>query len=99
MRCSECGQEVPVEVCPLLQTDCMKKKDLPCGEYPSPQCTNEDDIYDISKTSERRCKTCGNCHRVEGGIKGMTILACKISGAMVIPVQPCYKPEKWWKAK
>lgn len=98
-RCSECGQKVPIVFCPLLKTDCMKRKNLPCGTYPSPQCSNDKDAYNWSKASEKQCKTCSNCCRTEGGIKGITMLACRITGKQVLPGQACYKPEKWWKEK
>jgi len=101
MRCSKCGQKIPIIFCPLLKTDCMKmkKKDLLCGKYPSPQCSNDKGVYNWSKESDKRCGNCGNAYHREGGIKRIKIMVCKISGAMVIPIQSCHKPEKWWKEK
>jgi len=99
MKCSKCGQEIPVEYCPLLKTDCMKRDNLPCGEYPSPQCSNEEAICNFDGTSERQCGTCGYVYRAQGGIKGIKVMMCEILGKMIIPVQSCYKPEKWWKKK
>ena len=103
MKCSKCGQEIPVEFCPLLKTDCMKEDNLPCREYPSPQCSNEKGVCNFNGNPddklEKRCGTCDHNHKVQGGIKGIKVMACDILGQMVIPVQTCYKPEKWWKRK
>lgn len=97
-RCKKCGQGVPLEFCPLLETDCMKGNDLPCGKYPSPQCTNEENILNLD-SPERRCGTCKNTYRQQGGIRGITFLACKFTGQMALPIQSCYKPKKWWEEK
>jgi len=98
VKCSSCGQEIPIKFCPLLETDCMKGNNLPCREYLSPECTNEP--HDLNLDSpEKRCGTCKNTYRQQGGIKGITFMACNITGAMVLPIQSCYKPKKWWEAK
>jgi len=98
IKCKECGQEIPLELCPLLETDCMKGENLPCGKYPSQRCTNEEHALNLD-APEKRCGTCKNTYRQQGGIKGITFMACRILGAMVLPIQSCLKPGKWWESK
>lgn len=94
-----------IKFCPLLKTDCMKGElyDLPCGEYPSPQCSNEKSSCNFNGNpddkSEKRCGTCAHNHKVQGGIRGIKVMSCELFGKMVMPVQICYKPEKWWKER
>ncbi|MCJ7698055.1 MAG: hypothetical protein MUO73_06985 [Thermoplasmata archaeon] len=102
--CPTCGEKtIPVKFCPLIKTDCMnsKKADagkLPCGDYPSPRCTNEKADCNFDANG-KTCRECANWSRRQGGIKGISIPACKISGSMSIPIQSCYKPDKWFKKK
>lgn len=98
IKCKLCGQEVPLKSCPLLEANCMEGNNLPCGEYPSQECTNEERVLNLDSPKER-CGTCKKTYRQQGGLKGVTFLACDITGAMVLPVQSCYKPKKWWRAK